>query len=480
VASGNPSLQYPHRRALNRPTSLASGSQRALFVLALLTFGLASIYTGVATLARVTPALFPGKSLSNLRLVAALDFVAPIPEASATGSFTDPIRILVLGVDKRAGVEFQDGENGAYLTDVVMVAQLDPITKKITLLSFPRDLVIDIHRDDGFVYGNRINESYSTGVKRGGTREAGIAQVERDLKENFGIDDIDHYAIIDFSGVEGLVDAVGGVTVNIPEDLTVPEWAYSNDDRTVRYLSFPEGEMDLDGYTAVAFGRYRDTDSDLSRIHRQQLVVKAALSKAFTAGVLGRNPTGLWDAYNGLVKTNVPRSLFPGYAGLLESTGGNLETYSLGDPVNETPTVWPGMLGDASVLFSDPDNVRYWLARAFPTTRHPDADVELQNAYGDLTLGNSRTTALGYFLVYAKGMVTVHYGADQPERPDTVVILTRDAQRSAAQDIVGWLGLPPERLLWQPVAAGDTATPDILVVVGRDFVIPETAPPAER
>jgi LCP family protein required for cell wall assembly len=465
-----------------RGTPLASGSQRALFAFALITFFLASSYTGLALLSRVTPALFPGRSLKNVGVVAALDRVVSVPEASAEGSFQDPIRILVLGLDRRpeydaAGnaIPIPDDANGGYNTDVFMVVSIDPLTKKSTLLSFPRDMWVDITAADGTVMTeDRINTSYGRGVRSGGSRAAGIDQVRRDLKENFAIN-FQYYAILDFKGVEDLVDAIGGVSVDVPPELAVDSWFYSDDDIHGQYVSFPPGINQLDGYHAVAFGRHRAQDSDLERVKRQQLVIKAALEKSFSAGIIAKNPLELWDAYNGLVTTDVPRTQMLPLADLVRQTNGTMQTYSLGDPVDGVPTMIPfTTAGGAAVLKWVPENVQYWLARAFPVTRYPDASVELQNGYGDPDLGGSRTAALGRYLVYSKGLVTVFYGDDVPAQARTTVVLARESQRKAAQDIASWLGLGQDRVVANIVGADDTTTPDITVIVGRDFVIPGT------
>lgn len=471
MASGGYAVRRVGTRGV-RGAPLATGSQRALFAFAILTFFLATSYTGIAMLSRVTPALFPGRSLKNVAVIAVLDRVVSVPEASASGSLRDPIHVLILGVDKRPQYDFQDNESGAYLTDVVMVSSTDPVTKKTTLLSFPRDMLIDINKKNGFKYPARINNSYGVGVKDGGSRTAGVEQVKRDLKENFAIT-IDHYVILDFKGVEGLVDAIGGVTLDIPTELSVDNWYYSDDDRNARYVAFPPGANQLDGYRAVAFGRHREQDSDLARVKRQQLVVKAALQKSFSAGVIAKNPLELWDAYNGLVKTDVPRAQMIPLADLLRMTNGSMQTYSVGDPVDGVPTMIPYTMDDgAAVLKWVPENVQYWLARAFPVTRYADASVELQNAYGDPETGGARTAALGRYLVYSKGMVTVFYGNDQPRQAQTTVVLSREEHRKAAEDVAAWLGLANNRVVAQIVDDSDTSTPDMIVVVGQDFVIP--------
>lgn len=467
MASGFSGRSRSSAQALAHP-SLATRGQRALYAFAIFTVFLASAYAGIALLARVTPALFPGRSLTNLGVVEAINNVAPVPQASETGSFRDPIRLLILGSDNRPW----EAESASVRTDVIMVASLDPVSKRTTFLSFPRDMAIRIQRKDGSSFRTRINESYGIGVEEGGTRSAGIEQVKRDLKANFGIE-IDNYVMLDFHAVEELVDAVGGITIDIPEDLEVGKWWYSNDDKDHRLISFPAGRTTMDGYHAVAFGRNRD-GSDLYRIKRQQLVIRAAVQKGFSSGVIGRNPFELWDAYNNLVKTDVPRSAMPGLADLMKKTGGSAETYSLGDPVDEVPTMIEGYLpGGAAVLFWEPENVQYWLARTFPS-RHADVVVEIQNAYGDAALGNTRVSALGRYLKYSKGLATVYYGEEQPQSPQTRVVLTRENQRKAAEEIAAWLNLPKSRVIYQPVSSDDTLAPDITVVVGRDFVIPST------
>ncbi|MBK9344078.1 MAG: LCP family protein [Dehalococcoidia bacterium] len=471
MAGGGYALRQPGSMVRRAP-ALASGGQRALYAFAVLTLFLAASYTGVAMLARVTPALFPGRSLNNVGVVALLDRVVSVPSASATGSFTDPIHVLVLGIDKRPQYEFREDQTGVYLTDVVMVASIDPVTKKTTLLSFPRDMLIKITRKDGSSFQGRINRSYGIGVDDGGSRSTGIEQVKRDLMNDFAIE-IDYSILIDFKGVEGLVDSLGGVTVDVPEVLSIYDWYYSDDDLHARYISFPTGVNHLDGYHAVAFGRNREGDSDLYRIKRQQLVVKAAVDKTFSSGIIGRDPFELWDAYNSFVKTDIPRGSMLGLADIGKRTNGSMLTYSLGDPVDGVPTMIPFTMEDgAAVLKWNPENVQYWLARAFPVTRHADAVVELRNGFGNAEQGNSRTAALGRYLVYSKGLVTVYYGDDAAASAKTRVILHREAQRSAADDIAEWLGLQKDGVVVQPVSADDTSSPDISVVVGADFVIP--------
>jgi LCP family protein required for cell wall assembly len=190
-----------------------TGVQRLLFVLALFTFGVSTMYTGTALLARIYPALFPGKNLSDLTSIGGFKGLSQLPgitEPGAESSFTQRINLLIMGLDRRPVEGEIDGR-----TDTLMVATIDPITKTMSMLSFPRDMVIDVNRPDGSTSETRINESFEFGVSNSKSTDAsersddGAKQLELDIQKNFGID-IDYYVLMDFSGVEKLVDAVGG------------------------------------------------------------------------------------------------------------------------------------------------------------------------------------------------------------------------------------------------------------------------------
>lgn len=475
-----PALAVRRRRAEARSKAASiTRTQRLLFVFALLTFGLASTYSSIALLARVTPALFPGKDLTNLgfiRPLANLDLpVVPIKAPSDTSVYNKRINLLILGVDRRPAfgddgqpLPIPDNENAGYLTDTIMVATIDPVAKTSAVLSFPRDMLIDIHTKD-FVYEDRINTSYGVGVRAGKSVSTGIAQLELDMKENFGIS-IDHYVILDFKGVEKLVDAVGGVTVDIPYDLSVPDWYYSDDDLHAQWVSFPSGINNLNGYMAVAFGRQREYDSDLKRVKRQQLVLKAALGKVFSLHLLN-DPLGLYDAYSSTVRTDIPKAKMPGYALLLKDTNGALETYSLGDPVNDVPTM-TGITtaGGAAVLTWNPENVQYWLNKVFTKSQYVGASVEIQNGYGQGQDGDVRTAALGRYLAYSKGLPTVYYGPDQAAQPRTTITLYGSDKQALADDLATWLGVPPTTITVLPKV--DPTLPDVVIVIGKDFKIP--------
>ncbi len=432
--------------------------QRVTFVFALLCFAVASGYSGLFLLSRVTPALFPGQALPVPGLPGIMPFTSP-PAASV---FNRRINLLIMGIDQRPdGVALEPAN-----TDSLMVASIDPVSRQISLLSIPRDLWVDLALPGGGKTEDRINASWALGVLSGKSASAGAKQLERDLHDNFGID-IDYWVLLDFPGAEKLFDAVGGVDVDIPPELSVPEWYYSDDDVHAVWLSFSPGPQHLDGYHAVAFGRYRTSDSDLYRVKRQQLVLTAALSKVFSLGLLN-DPFALWDAYGSLLRTDIPRGKMPGYALLLKQANPHVRTYSLGDPVDGVPTVQGWITpGGADVLLWDSHNVEYWLGQAFRKSLYAAAQVELRNAQG--TVDDTPERALGHYLQF-KGLSTVELGPDEPPLPDTEIDVFGEDRKELGDDLARWLSLPPAAIRVQPGRAPQL--PDVVIRVGQGFRLP--------
>jgi len=341
---------------------------RALAVAGLLIASLFSAYVAVALLTRVTPALFPGQTLNIPAVSKAVDklpdpvsVAAPKPEQS---SFTDPITLLLIGLDRRPG----QWDYGTMNTDLISVVSIDPKTKEARMLSFPRDLLIEVTGEEGEPAQDRINASFAMGAQDRQSIADGARQLERDLKANFDIS-VDYWMVVDFFGMERLIDEIGGVDLYVPEDLVVPLWWYSDDDKTHVQVEFPEGWQHLDGYHAVAFARHRETDDDFHRVRRQQIVAQAAVSRVVSSRLLTNAP-GLIDAFNEAVTTNLSKAQVGGLGPLARQISADLRAYSLADPVNGRPTLSDVLLpSGAWVLEWDRENVEYLIRLALPEQR---------------------------------------------------------------------------------------------------------------
>lgn len=442
-----------------------SAGQRWLFVLALCTFWIASAYTATSSLSRIWPALFPGQTLSlpGLGIVPELPLNrVGIPQSNPNSVFNARINLLIIGVDRRPGEADFSGR-----TDTIMVATIDPATKKASALSFPRDLLIDIQGPFG-VYQDRINASYVQGYENGDSPENGARQLISDMKANFGID-INNWVVMDFRGVENLIDAIGGIDISIPPEYEVPEWWYSDDDLNARWVGPYAGEMHLSGYDAVAFGRYRN-DDDFHRIKRQQIVMQAALAQSFTLGLIDNLPT-LWDTYKENVRTDLPLRDVVRYAPLVKDTGGQIATYSIGDPVNGVQTVMGVELpSGAQVLEWNRENVKYWISQAFTPAKYSGASVEIQNGYAVGEEGERRSLGLGRYLKFVQGLPVVEIGGQAPVQPATTITLYDSSKQLLAEDIAQWLEIDPKAIRTETKT--NVTQPDVVIVIGEDFRLP--------
>lgn len=331
---------------------------------AIVAVALAWAYVLLRVLTRALPAVLPGQDVAIPLLTPLLESLpggAAVERPGADHPFKRPVTILLLGADRRPGES-----ELAVRTDSILVLRLDPATRRGAALAIPRDLWVEIHTADGAVYGERINASYGAGATAGGSVEAGARQVMRDLEANFGIT-VDHYAWIDIRAAADVIDALGGIDVEIPDELAVPEWLYTDDDVTNPVvLAFPPGKQHLSGYEAVAFARYRN-DSDLYRVERQELVLRAMFDRIL-AGAALRNPWRLWRTADAAIRSDLSTMRLAGYGLLAARAADGMATLSLGDDVEGRPTVYPMTTeGGASVLDWDAENVAAIWAQAQAT-----------------------------------------------------------------------------------------------------------------
>jgi LCP family protein required for cell wall assembly len=162
---------------------------------------------------------------------------------------------LVIGYDHRAG----EG-NAPSRSDTVMLLRTDPTTKTVSMLSFPRDLVVDIHCPGHTVYRDRINAAYSVcGPK--GTLET--------VKALTGLP-VNYLISVNFRAFKEAVNTLGGVWIDVDRRYYNPHGTgYAT-------INLMPGYQQLTGGSALDFVRYRHTDSDLYRVARQQAFVEAA------------------------------------------------------------------------------------------------------------------------------------------------------------------------------------------------------------
>jgi LCP family protein required for cell wall assembly len=188
------------------------------------------------------------------------------------------VTILLLGIDARDKLN-----EGASRTDVMTLVTIDPISKTAAMLSIPRDLYVPL---PGYDEQQRINTAYYWGEINqlpGG----GPGFAERTVTYNLGVP-LQRYAVIDFEGFKEIVDATGGVDIDVPQEIV--DEKYPTPDYGTEVLKIPAGRVHMDGELALKYVRTRHGDSDFGRLQRQQQVMLAIRDKAVSIGSLNRVP----------------------------------------------------------------------------------------------------------------------------------------------------------------------------------------------
>lgn len=182
-----------------------------------------------------------------------------------TDMANEPFYMLLLGTDGSYERDADGSFGGAYRSDSIMLARIDVPQRKVTLVSVPRDIPVDLGGDIG---EQKINAAYTYG---------GPAMAVSAVSKLAGVD-ISHYAQVDFDGFSSMVDALGGVEVNVP--------VYIDDPDAGGVLQ--AGEQTLNGEQALILCRSRETygtSGDLMRAANQRLVLSAIAKKLLDSDV---------------------------------------------------------------------------------------------------------------------------------------------------------------------------------------------------
>ena len=184
-----------------------------------------------------------------------------------------PVDVLILGLDTRPG------DAATTQTDSIMLFNVTPAEGRVTLLSIPRDVFIDVPG-----YGERRINSIAT--------LGGVDLLRASLQTSLGIE-VDHVIQLDFAAFITLVDAVGGVEVNVPQRIV--DDAYPTLDGSTMTVTFEAGSQHMDGERALQYARTRHQDNDFRRAGRQQQVLEAVFRKLRDPRTITRWPD-VWDA----------------------------------------------------------------------------------------------------------------------------------------------------------------------------------------
>jgi len=443
-----------------------SHSSRVLIGLAILVFAAVSAYLALVIVTHIDSIFFPGNDIT-LPGGTTVTKILPGVDASGESGSKDRINILVMGLDRRP----REGQ-APTRTDTLFVVTVDPKTHSSSILGIPRDLLVDIPRKDSGTYTDRVNTVYVEG-ELADYPQGGVGLLKDVLgAPPFDIK-IDHYVIIDFSGFESLIDALGGIDVDVPDEVYDPYYSETELPGDYDPQHFYPGRQHMDGQTALAYSRIRFSSDDLDRIQRQQLVIFAAIDKAKSLNVLS-NATSLWDKYKDAIHTDISDAQIAGYALLANQVKDNLQAVSLASATVPCTTA-----GGAAVLCGSDERISEIVKAVFEDKPDPSAaplaptpqpvSVQIQNGTGTDSLA-SRVAAYVASRGYPVDDLNATNVFDGQMHETSEILDVGGSHRQAAYLLANWLGIPVTRVRNATAAetAALTGDPALVVILGQD------------
>ena len=369
------------------------------------------------------------------------------------------LTILLLGIDQR---QDEAAQHIPSRTDTMIVLTVDPQQKKAALISIPRDLVVPIpgHGDQ------KINTAHFWGEvdHRGGGPALAVETVE----SNFGIH-VDYYARVDFLAFERLIDAIGGIDVDVQRPIL--DDAYPTPDYGIMRLYIPAGPQWMDGARALEYARSRHSANDFARQARQRAVILAAEQKALQPRMLVELPRFV-GILRESVGTDIPFTELPALVSLARS----IPAQNIVD-VGITSGMVIDVHHDGTELLPDQPKIQQLFARVFEDTtpvQPPTAPVATapttaprSPVHVEVTNGTERDGLAARTADELKGKGYVIAGVAQANLTNAAhtIVVDRTGARHAGQAIAQAIGVPASAVQDAPARPD---LPDVTVILGDD------------
>lgn len=383
----------------------------------------------------------------------------------------------------------QGDDAGEDLTDTIMIASLDTTQNNAVLLSLPRDLYF--LRFKNLREAGKINIVYRDLKAR--NRANGMEENEASLEALNGLAaeigdalQIELHGIIkiDFDGFVEAVDAIGGIDVDVPQDIV--DTAYPTSDYGYQTFSINAGPQHLDGATALKYVRSRHTTSDFDRSARQQQVISAIVDNVRSEGLLKKAQTilALQDIVNRHVEKTMDLSQILGLA----KAGSNIERENIftmqlsdrnglyGDIVEPGGFLYTpprDLFGGAAVLLpvSIPEYPVTW--KQILTLTHLLIDLRTpylsHPTFAVLNAGAKEGTARKLSTELTRYGFTVNRVANASTgKQDAAFVAAGDETKTEqAQFFANMLGLPLEEA---PAGLSPDERADVMIILGKQYV----------
>lgn len=391
---------------------------------------------------------------------------AGAPDDPQPGSVPLPpgrVNVLLAGIDRR------QGEPGPWRTDTMILFSLDPISNTASMLSMPRDLWVPM---PGYDMQDRINTAAVYGDMYsypGG----GLEYAKQAVQYNLGVP-VDYYVRIDFAAFQKVIDAIGGIDVDVPEKIVDPE--YPTENYGTMRLVIEAGRQHMNGDLALKYARTRHTTQggDIGRARRQQQVIMAVRDKALSLNYPLNRVPGLIQTLGESVQTDLSISQILSIAQAAQK----VQVKDIKQGVIDETMVVDWMTPDGKmVLLPQRDKIRQLISEIFPVPTKPAASVPLgnpdqlaQEAARIEVQNGTNTTGLASQIagdLRSTGYNVVRFGnADRFDYAETVLIVYNE-KRYSLDSLKAQLHLTDIQVSRQNLPSSDV---DIRVILGRNAV----------
>ncbi|MFZ0627025.1 MAG: LCP family protein [Acidimicrobiia bacterium] len=262
--------------------------------------------TTTTATAEAIPETTATSSIRPLPVATAPPMTIPTSTTTTLPLGTSRYTVLLLGGDAGPG-------RSGLRTDTMIVASIDTLTGSAALFGLPRNMGGFTFSDGSAFPGlgqGLLNEVYQWGWRhpeRFPGIDPGALAVEDVASNLLGIP-IDNFVLVDLVGFAQVIDALGGVSLNVTRSIDAPIY-----DRTTgghRMVTIPAGEQRMDGDLALAFARSRTGTNDYDRMGRQRCLLGALVDQADPLTIFARLPE-LFDVMKRNVTTDIPLSMIP-------------------------------------------------------------------------------------------------------------------------------------------------------------------------
>lgn len=277
----------------------------------------------------------------------------------------EPFYMLLMGTDGSSEREEDESFGGSFRTDSIILARIDPVNKKVSMVSIHRDTMVDMGE-----YGQqKVNAAHAFG---------GAVLSVKTISDFAGVD-ISHYAEINFDGFRDIVDALGGVEVDVPVEI--------NDEDAGGHLD--AGLQTLNGEQALILCRSRNTyadsaDPDSMRAANQRLVLSAIAEKILSSDVatIANSVT----AISKYVTTDLDVSDIIGLAQAMRGMDTSTDFYTAMDPVTNK------LIGDGWYTYSNEEEWKAMMKR-MDEGLPPSEDAIIDEKTGTIVATNGQDPA---------------------------------------------------------------------------------------